>query len=429
MPSFQSVFLAAFCIAFGLKLWLLLRQMRHVWTHRDTPPVAFADNIPLAEHQKAAAYTLAKARIGLFHLALEGGLLYAFTLGGGLQWLHDHLSTAISQPLLAGVGVLLGLTLISGAAELPLSLYRQFRIETRFGFNRQTPAGFLSDLLKQTLIGAALGGPLILLVLWLMGIMGATWWLWVWGVWMGFNLLILTVYPTVIAPLFNKFTPLEDINLKQRIEALLTRAGFHASGVFVMDGSRRSSHGNAYFTGLGKNKRIVFYDTLLSQLSPEQIEAVLAHELGHFKRRHIVKRIALMFVLSLAMLGLLAALKEATWFYNGLGVTSATDATALALFFLALPVFLFPLSPLMSLYSRKHEFEADAFAAELTHPGHLISALVRMYRDNAATLTPDPIYSLFYDSHPKAVERIGKLESYSGPGRPDLQPELANHSA
>jgi STE24 endopeptidase len=429
MPSFQSVFLAAFCIAFGLKLWLLLRQMRHVWTHRDTPPAAFADNIPLAEHQKAAAYTLAKARIGVFNLALEGGLLYAFTLGGGLQWLHDQLSTVISQPLLAGVGVLLGLTLISGAAELPLSLYRQFRIETRFGFNRQTPAGFLADLLKQTLIGAALGGPLILLVLWLMGIMGATWWLWVWGVWMGFNLLILTVYPTVIAPLFNKFTPLEDLNLKQRIEALLARAGFHASGVFVMDGSRRSSHGNAYFTGLGKNKRIVFYDTLLSQLSPEQIEAVLAHELGHFKRRHIVKRIALMFVLSLAMLGLLAALKEATWFYNGLGVTSATDATALALFFLALPVFLFPLSPLMSLYSRKHEFEADAFAAELTHPGHLISALVRMYRDNAATLTPDPIYSLFYDSHPKAVERIGKLESYSGPGRPDLQPELANHSA
>jgi STE24 endopeptidase len=426
MPSFQSVFLAAFCIAFGLKLWLLLRQMRHVWLHRDTPPAAFADSIPLQEHQKAASYTLAKARVGLLNLALEGGLLYAFTLGGGLQWLQDQFGDLLAQPLLAGVGILLGLTLISGAAELPLSLYRQFRIETRFGFNRQTPGGFFADLLKQTLIGLAIGGPLILLVLWLMGIMGTTWWLWVWGVWMGFNLLILTVYPTLIAPLFNKFTPLEDLNLKQRIENLLTRAGFHASGVFVMDGSRRSSHGNAYFTGLGKNKRIVFYDTLLSQLTPEQIEAVLAHELGHFKRRHIIKRIGLMFVLSLVMLALLATLKDSTWFYNGLGVTSQTDATALALFFLALPVFLFPLSPLMSLYSRKHEFEADAFAAQLTQPGHLVSALVRLYRDNAATLTPDPIYSLFYDSHPKASERIGKLESYT---TRDLQPEFANHSA
>jgi STE24 endopeptidase len=419
MPSFQSVFLAAFCIAFGLKLWLLLRQMRHVWQYRDTPPAAFADSIPLAEHQKAAAYTLAKARVGLINLALEGALIYWFTLGGGLQWLHDAVAGQVAQPLLAGAGVLLGLMLISGAAELPLSVYRQFQVEARFGFNRQTLAGFFADLLKQTLLGLALGGPLILLVLWLMGIMGEAWWLWVWAVWMGFNLLLLTVYPTVIAPLFNKFTPLADLNLKQRIEDLLTRAGFHASGVFVMDGSRRSSHGNAYFTGLGRNKRIVFYDTLLAQLGPEQIEAVLAHELGHFKRRHIVKRIVLMFGLSLGLLALLATLKESTWFYHGLGVASATDATALALFFLALPVFLFPLSPLMSLYSRKHEFEADAFAAELTHPGHLVSALVRMYRDNAATLTPDPIYSLFYDSHPKAVERIAKLESYNNP---NLQP-------
>jgi STE24 endopeptidase len=269
MPSFQSVFLAAFCITFGLKLWLLLRQMRHVWLHRDTPPNAFAESIPLAEHQKAASYTLAKSRIGLLGLLIEGGLLYAFTLGGGLQRLHDSLSGVIAQPLLAGVGVLLGLTLISGAVELPLSFYRQFRIETRFGFNRQTPAGFFADLIKQGLLGLAIGGPLILLVLWLMGIMGEAWWLWVWAVWMGFNLLLLTVYPPWIAPLFNKFTPLEDLNLKQRIEDLLERAGFRASGVFVMDGSRRSSHGNAYFTGLGKNKRIVFYDTLLSQLAPE----------------------------------------------------------------------------------------------------------------------------------------------------------------
>ncbi len=427
MPSFQSVFLAAIILSFGLKLWLLLRQMRHVWLHRDTPPAAFAEAIPLTEHQKAAAYTLAKARLGLFHLALEAGLLLYFTLGGGLQWLHDTLAGLIQAPLLAGAALLLGLTVITGVAELPLGLYRQFRLEARFGFNRQTLGGFIVDLAKQSLLALALGGPLLLLVLWLMGIMGGAWWLWVWGVWSGFNLLVLTVYPTLIAPLFNKFTPLADQGLRERIERLLDRAGFHASGVFVMDGSRRSSHGNAYFTGLGRNKRIVFYDTLLTQLSPDQIKAVLAHELGHFKHRHIIKRIAFMFVFSLALLGLLAWLKEAPWFYAGLGVTllpghaALADAAALALFFLALPVFLFPATPLMSLYSRKHEFEADAFAAQLSQPAHLITALVRLYRDNAATLTPDPLYSLFYDSHPKAVERIAKLESYSQVISPPLR--------
>ncbi|MDD5388828.1 MAG: M48 family metallopeptidase [Gallionellaceae bacterium] len=411
MPSFQSIFLAALILAFGLKLWLLLRQMRHVWRHRALPPAVFAARIPVEDHHKAADYTLAKSRLGLLHLAVEAGLLLAFTLGGGLQWLNDLLLPQFS-PLFAGTALLLGLFLIGAVVELPLNLYHQFSIEARFGFNRQTVAGFIADLAKQTLLGLGIGGPLILLVLWLMGIMGEAWWLWVWGVWMGFNLLVLMLYPTVIAPLFNKFTPLEDASLKARIEALLQRAGFTASGVFVMDGSRRSSHGNAYFTGLGKNKRIVFYDTLLTQLNPEQIEAVLAHELGHFKHRHIIKRIALMFVLSLVMLALLAWLKQAAWFHAGLGVVSPTDATTLALFFLALPVFLFPMTPLMSLYSRKHEFEADAFAARHSQPEHLIAALVRLYRDNAATLTPDPIYSLFYDSHPKAVERIAKLEYY-----------------
>ena len=418
MSSFQSVFLSAVILSAGLKLWLLLRQMRHVWTHRDAPPTAFLGIIPLEEHRKAAAYTLAKARLGLAHLTVETALLLFFTLGGGLQWLHDGLAARLDSPLLAGAALLLGLGLISAVAELPLSALGQFRVEARFGFNRQTPAGFVADLAKQALLGLLLGSPLLLLVLWLMGVMGENWWLWVWGVWMGFNLLILAVYPTFIAPLFNKFTPLADASLKERIERLLDRAGFKASGVFVMDGSRRSSHGNAYFTGLGKNKRIVFFDTLLSQLSPDQIEAVLAHELGHFKHRHIVKRIGLMFVLSLAMLAALAWVKEAGWFYAGLGVTSQTDATALALFFLALPVFLFPATPFMSLYSRKHEFEADAFAARQTEAGHLISALVRLYRDNAATLTPDPVYSLFYDSHPKAVERIEKLDAHT-----HMQPE------
>ncbi|MBP8902940.1 MAG: M48 family metallopeptidase [Thiobacillaceae bacterium] len=413
MPSFQSIFLAALVLAFGLKLWLLLRQMRHVWLHRDAPPDAFLGIIPLEEHRKAAAYTLAKARLGLVHLAVEAGLLLFFTLGGGLQWLQDILAARIDSPMLVGTALLLGLFLISAIAELPLGAYGQFRVEARFGFNRQTPAGFVADLVKQALLGLVIGAPLILLVLWLMGVMGETWWLWVWGVWMAFNLLILAVYPTFIAPLFNKFTPLEDQGLRERIERLLARAGFTSSGVFVMDGSRRSSHGNAYFTGLGRNKRIVFFDTLLSQLGPEQIEAVLAHELGHFKHRHIVKRIGLMFVLSLLMLAVLAWVKEADWFYAGLGVANQTDATALALFFLALPVFLFPATPFMSLYSRKHEFEADAFAARQTEPGHLISALVRLYRDNASTLTPDPLYSLFYDSHPKAVERIAKLDAYN----------------
>lgn len=411
MPSFQSIFLAALILAFGLKLWLLLRQLRHVWQHRASPPAVFAARIPVEEHHKAADYTLAKARLGLLHLVVEAGLLLAFTLGGGLQWLNDLLLPQLS-PLLAGTALLLSLFLIGALVELPLNLYHQFGIETRFGFNRQTAGGFVADMAKQSLLGLVIGGPLILLVLWLMGIMGASWWLWVWGVWMGFNLLVLMLYPTVIAPLFNKFTPLEDASLKARIEALLRRAGFTASGVFVMDGSRRSSHGNAYFTGLGKNKRIVFFDTLLNQLSPEQIEAVLAHELGHFKHRHIVKRIALMFVLSLGLLAVLAWLQQAPWFHAGLGVVAPTDATTLALFFLALPVFLFPLTPLMSLYSRKHEFEADAFAASHCDPSHLVTALVRLYRDNAATLTPDPIYSLFYDSHPKAVERIAKLEYY-----------------
>ncbi|MCP5276800.1 MAG: M48 family metallopeptidase [Thiobacillus sp.] len=416
MPSFTNLFLAAVILTFGLKLWLLLRQMRHVWTHRDATPPAFAEAIPLEEHRKAAAYTLAKTRLGLLHLAVEAGLLLAFTLGGGIQALYEGLSGAIASPLLAGTALLLGMAFISGAVELPLGLWRQFRIEARFGFNRQTLGGYVGDLIKQVMISLAIGAPLLLLVLWLMGIMGDAWWLWVWGVWMGFNLLVLALYPSVIAPLFNKFTPLPDQTLRARIEALLQRAGFKSSGVFVMDGSKRSSHGNAYFTGLGQSKRIVFYDTLLNQLSHDQIEAVLAHELGHFHHRHIVKRIALMFVLSLGLLAVLAWLKGAPWFYAGLGVeyaTAATDATALALFFLAMPVFLFPLTPLMSLYSRKHEFQADAFAARHSLPAHLISALVRLYRDNAATLTPDPVYSLFYDSHPKAVERIEKLESYN----------------
>jgi len=413
MSNFQSVFLAAFILVFGLRLWLLLRQIRHVWQHRDNPPPDFAETVGADEHRKAAEYTLAKSRLGLVHLALEAGLLYAFTLGGGLQALDSLTRARIDYPLFAGAGLLLGMFFITGVVELPLAFWRQFRIEARFGFNRQTLASFVADLVKQSLLGLAIGGPLVLIVLWLMGIMGSAWWLWVWVVWMSFNLGILALYPTFIAPLFNKFTPLADGAMQTRIEALVKRAGFAVSGVFVMDGSRRSSHGNAYFTGLGANKRIVFFDTLLDQLSPDQVEAVLAHELGHFHHRHVIKRIALMFGLSLILLWGLAQLKDADWFFQGLGVATQSDALALALFFLTLPVFLFPVTPLTSLYSRRHEFEADAFAAAQTHPAHLITALVRLYRDNASTLTPDPLYSLFYDSHPKAMERIAKLNAYS----------------
>ena len=413
MPSFTNLFLACLILTFGLKFWLALRQMRHVTLRRDAPPAAFAASISAEEHHKAADYTLAKTRLSLLNLALEAALLLALTLGGGLQWLHGAIASRIEPPLWQGTLLLLALSALLSLAELPIALWRQFRVEARFGFNRQTLAGFFADLAKQAVLGLALGGALILLVLWLMQRMGDAWWLWVWLAWMSFNLLVLALYPTLIAPIFNKFTPLQDASLHQRIEALLARTGFQTRGVFVMDGSRRTSHGNAYFTGLGKSKRIVFFDNLLKQLSPDQVEAVLAHELGHFRRRHITKRIVLMFGLSLAMLWLLSVLMSAPWFYDGLHVAAQTDAVALALFFLVMPVFLFPLTPFMSLYSRKHEFEADAFAAEHAQPAQLISALVRLYRDNAATLTPDPVYSLFYDSHPKATERIGRLEALS----------------
>lgn len=414
MPSFQSVFLAAVVLATGLKLWLLLRQMRHVWQHRDAPPNAFLGIIPLEEHRKAADYTLAKARLGLLHLAVETGLLLAFTLGGGLQWLHDALAARLESPLLVGTALLLGMGLISAVAELPLSALGQFRVEARFGFNRQTPAGFVADLVKQALLGLALGGPLLLLVLWLMGVMGEIWWLWVWGVWMAFNLLILAVYPTFIAPLFNKFTPLPDATLRQRIEALLERCGFHSQGIFVMDGSRRSGHGNAYFTGIGDSKRIVFFDTLVDSLQHDELEAVLAHELGHFKRRHVIKMLVANSTLMLIGFALLGWLSQQAWFYQGLGVHEPSPAAALLLFMLVMPVFTVFLKPLMAFFQRRYEFEADDFAAAHTQARHLVSALVKLYRENASTLTPDPLYAAFHYSHPPAAIRIDHLNARPG---------------
>lgn len=409
-PSFTIVFLAALGLMAALRLWLARRQMAHVRANRETVPGQFADRIPLAAHRKAADYTVARNRYGMLALALEIVVLLGFTLGGGLQALHVFWDARLSD-LSYGLAMIFSVLAISGALDLPLALYRQFVIEERFGFNRMTPRLFFTDLCKQTALGAAIGAPVILTVLWLMERMGTLWWLYVWLFWSAFNLLVMFVYPAWIAPLFNKFVPLEDGTLKERIEALLARCGFASSGLFVMDGSRRSNHGNAYFTGLGKNKRIVFFDTLLARLQPNEIEAVLAHELGHFSHRHVLKRIVLMFAGSLVLLATLGQLIDAPWFHGGLGVHAQNTALALILFFLVVPVFTFLLTPLLSGLSRRDEFEADRYAARHASADDLVQALVKLYEDNASTLTPDPLHSLFYDSHPPAAQRIARLQA------------------
>jgi STE24 endopeptidase len=391
-----------------LRLWLAQRQISHVRTHRGAVPAQFAASIELTAHQKAADYSVARTRFGQLALAVEIAVLLAFTIGGGVQMLHDLWAPRLDG-LGYGVALIFSVMFISGVIDLPLSLYTQFVIEEKFGFNRMTLRLFISDLLKQTMLGIIIGTPVLLAVLWLMERMGPLWWLYVWLFWCGFNLLILFIYPTWIAPLFNKFSPLDDQPLKQRIEALLQRCGFSASGLFVMDGSKRSNHGNAYFTGFGKSKRIVFFDTLLKRLQPGEVEAVLAHELGHFRHHHVIKRIALLFVMSLAFLAVLGKLIDSSWFFNGLGVTAQNTALALILFFLVVPVFTFLLTPLMSLLSRRNEFEADRYSAEHASAVDMVRALVKLYEDNAATLTPDPLHSLFYDSHPPAALRIARL--------------------
>jgi STE24 endopeptidase len=382
-----------------------------VRAHRNAVPEAFVGHVSLSDHRKAAAYSAAKTPLAFAHILLDAALLLAFTLGGGLQALDDLWRGMFGAELLANLALVASALLIATVVEIPLSLYRTFVIEARFGFNRMKPATFVSDLFKQFLLATVLGLPLLAGVLWLMQSMGDNWWLYVWLAWMGFNLLVLAIYPTFIAPLFNKFTPLEDATLKARIEQLLAKCGFKAQGLFVMDGSTRSRHGNAYFTGFGATKRIVFFDTLLKALSHAEIEAVLAHELGHFKRHHIYKRIAWMFAMSLGFLWLLGWLMHAPWFYRGLNVATQSTGMALILFFMILPVFSFVLQPLSSLYSRRHEFEADSYAASQSDSRDLVSALVKMYKDNAATLTPDPLHSLFYDSHPGPGQRIAHLRN------------------
>ncbi len=407
--TLTSAFLAALLLSVAIRIWLARRHIACVLAHRAAVPAAFTERIALAAHQKAADYTAARTRFGLVALAVETLLLAALTLGGGLSALAEFWARHV-EGLAHGLALILSVMAISGAVDVPLAAWRQFVIEARFGFNRMTPALFVSDLVKGTLLGAAIGTPVIAAVLWLMAAMGDYWWLYVWAFWCVFNLAILFIYPTWIAPLFNKFSPLPEGETKARIEALLSRCGFRSGGLFVMDGSKRSAHGNAYFTGFGRTKRIVFFDTLLARLAPQEVEAVLAHELGHFHHRHVVKRIALMFAASLAFLALLGQLIDSPWFHAGLGVAAAPErAMSLVLFFLVVPVFAFPLTPLGSLLSRRDEFEADRYAATHARREDLVTALVKLYEDNAATLTPDPLHSLFYDSHPPAAIRIERL--------------------
>ena len=404
----------------AVKFWLASRQIRAVARHRGAVPAEFVATIPLDAHQRAADYTIAKLRFGLLELALAAAVLLAWTLLGGLDWLNSLLLDTLGpRPLLQPLALLVVFAAINALIELPVSLYQTFVIEERFGFNKMTLRLWLGDLLKSTLVSFVIGVPLAALVLWLMQATGSLWWLWTWALWMGFSLLMLVIYPTVIAPLFNKFQPLQDDSLTERVTQLMARCGFAAKGLFVMDGSRRSAHANAYFTGFGAAKRVVFFDTLLQQFTPPEGEAVLAHELGHFKHRHIIKRIAGLFAASLAGLALLGWLSQQAWFYAGLGVAPnlppamggavPNHALALLLFMLAVPLFTFFLSPLMAQLSRKHEFEADAYAATQASAQDLSNALVKLYKDNASTLTPDPLYVRFYYSHPPASERIARM--------------------
>jgi STE24 endopeptidase len=414
--SLSIVVAAALIASLLVKFWLATRQMRHVAAHRDAVPAFFESTITLAAHQRAADYTLAKGRFGLLSMAFGATVLLGWTLLGGIDALNDAVRDAV-LPRFGAMAYQLTLlacfALIGALLELPFDLYSTFRIEQRFGFNRMTWKLYLSDMLKGALIGALIGLPIAALVLWIMGTAGGLWWLWAWGVWTAFNLLILVLYPTVIAPLFNKFEPLADESLKARVQALMARCGFAAKGLFVMDGGKRSAHANAYFTGFGAAKRVVFFDTLLSKLTPGEVEAVLAHELGHFKHKHVIKRIAAMFAISLAGFALLGWLSTQAWFYAGLGVrpsaSAPNDAVALMLFLLVTPVFAFFVSPLFAQLSRKHEFEADAYACQQASGDDLAAALLKLHEDNAATLTPDPLYVRFYYSHPAASERLTAL--------------------
>jgi STE24 endopeptidase len=407
------LFVVLLLVDIGVRLWLSGRQIRHVARNRDRVPPEFTDRIGLTSHQRAADYTLARVRLGMLERVFDAAVLVGLTLLGGLQTLDRIAAHVTASDFLRQLLLLAMVALLLGALELPFTLWRQFKLEARFGFNRMTPALFFSDAVKGILLSAVIGLPLAAAILWLMAKAGDLWWIWAWGVWVAFSLLTLLLFPMVIAPLFNKFTPLADTELSKRIQRLVQRCGFAINGLFVMDGSRRSGHGNAYFTGFGKSRRIVFFDTLLARLNGDEIEAVLAHELGHFAHRHIIKRIVVSFGLALGFFALLGWLARQPWFYEQLGVLprldGRNDAMALLLFFLAVPVFTFLFTPIASWYSRRDEFQADDYAARQSSAEQLVSALVKLYDDNAATLTPDPVHSAFYDSHPPAAVRIRHL--------------------
>jgi len=412
MTTITLIFLAVLSATIVIRLWLGLRHVGHIQSHRNAVPAAFSHTISLESHQKAADYTAAKTRLTLAQAVVQALLLLGFTLGGGLQWLDETWRTLLPETeLLRGALVIVSAFVVSSLVDLPFDYYKTFTVDERFGFNRMSRGMFFGDIVKHALVGMVMGAPILFAALWLMNAAGTAWWLYLWVIWSVFNLLMLAIYPTFIAPLFNKFEPLADDALKTRIEALLTKCGFRSQGLYVMDGSARSSHGNAYFTGFGAAKRVVFFDTLLSRLEPDEIEAVLAHELGHYRHRHVFKRIAMLFAVSFAGLALLGWLIDQSWFYTGLGVQTPSTYMGLLLFLLVSPVFMFLLRPLLSGYARRNEFEADAYAAQHTNPQRLVEALVKLYRDNASTLTPDRLHSAFYDSHPPASARIARLQA------------------
>ena len=410
MHTFTAIFLAMLALVLATQLWLTQRQIAHVQARRSRVPPAFEGEVPLDAHQKAADYTVARGRLGRIETLYSAVLLLGWTLGGGLTALDVFWRGLVESELLLGTFFLLSALVITGLLELPFSIYRTFGLERRFGFNRTSPGLFAADLAKQLLLGLLIGAPLVLAALWLMQTMGAYWWLYVWLLWTGFSLFMVWAYPTLIAPLFNRFKPLDREALKQRLQDLLARTGFRSEGIFVVDSSRRTSHGNAYFTGFGKAKRVVFFDSLLEQLAEDEVEAVVAHELGHYKLRHIAKRIALFAAMSLVGLAVLGWLAAQPWFYHALGVARPSNHAALVLFVMVSPIFTFFLTPLLARGSRKHEHEADTFAADQSDARALVRALVKLYKENAATLTPDPIHSAFYDSHPPALARIGRLQ-------------------
>jgi len=411
MNEFSYLFLFFLAGSVSLKLWLNKRQTNHILRHREQVPSDFEGKIELSAHQKAADYTVAKTHIATLSTLLSSVILIMLTLGGGVNILLSLVQTYVVSDLWAGVTLMMTVFIISHFIELPIEIYQTFKIEQKFGFNRTTTGQFIKDQLLQLALMLIIGCPLIYALLWVMGEMGDYWWLYAGAFTVSFTFFMTWLVPTIIAPLFNKFTPLEDEHLKSKIQHLFERCGFKSKGIYVMDGSRRSGHGNAYFTGIGNNKRIVFYDTLIESLNADEVEAVLAHELGHFKCKHISRQMVVSSLMTLVAFAILGWLKQQSWFFDGLGVTQINNASALLLFLLITPIFSTFIHPISSYYQRKFEFEADAFASTMSKPEFLIQALVKLYRENASTLTPDPLYSSFHHSHPPAGVRIDHLKS------------------